>query len=870
MSGWSIDEMDDMFWDDFNQSKDHIVPDPSDAKESTWTVSGKHWKKLPCQNSNMLVKSAEQKMLGVNSIFEGKVSGLPCSDNKGELTSQPINVDTWVILHDEDLGANAYDPMCNDSSVGVGSQKQGVNGGCCKELKSANDDLILGYSKEEPLLSSRDTDAVTNSSHFLLNDISPTEGDLDFFEGDRRSETSNSILEYDWENMGNFEEVERLFRNSEPTLSEAMDNSSDELIWHTASFVSSNHSDPRNMYQGMNSSNPEMTNMGRLQHTEPKIKMECAPCDSSSSLVFNQKDDSDVEHAPHNDQTPRHYIPLKKPSMSHMLASRGNTENVSGTLFEDQKSKGGGKSEDAIQSQSPCQNEQSCTTYQYTNKVNSNRVQTKDQIKFADEDMTLNSQKVPYIHTDFGYPLHCLLNMPSSSTGPLGRQPQPYFSAYQLPEGTSNEHQALKQHFDMTSGPPMMTPQDKMDMLRWCQQMQDKLTIDHKQQNNSMDSSLLHKHPPKLQYQHEDVKPQEVADRISETSMGELDQQDNTSADCGSAFDNEDSSLEAAMLHQLQTSVMELDLGTRLNIRDALYRLARNAVQRHNVNDTKNKSVTRGEDIEACLQETSCLQADRCAGISNFETETNVIDRMVAHLLFHKSPVAAGEGSFTVTEAPCDLMSSMNPETLPATPSLCLWDSSALNCSNYLETNPLGIVQATIPVQVVTPIQDTCMEASNQCILNMPGSSSLTRPCNAASLHLHSQICDPLASGDLHNTANGFPSKHQGASQNNNHASDGKCNLLTPKCDVLENGKGFDVHGIKNVEILKLNDGSHAEDDSSENMDIDICNMSADVFVAEECSKVGVNKENNSYMETENVEHVGQPISPSARIMLVH
>ncbi|XP_057844825.2 protein LNK1 isoform X1 [Cryptomeria japonica] len=864
MSGWSIDEMDDMFWDEFNQTKDHIVPDPSGAKESTWTGSGKQWKKLQCQNSNMLAKSAEQKMVGVNNVFEGKVSDLSCSDKKGELSSQPINVDTWVILHDEDLATNAYDPMCDDLSMGIDSQKQGVNGGYCKDLKSVNGDLILGYSKEDPLLSSRDADAVTNSSHFLLSDISPTEGDLDIFEGDHRSETSNSILEYDWENMGNFEEVERLFRNSESTLSEAMDNSSDELIWHTASFVSTNHSDPRSMYQGMNSSNPEMTNMGRLQHTEPKVKMECVPCDSSSSLVFNQKDDSDVERAPHNDQTSGHYIPLKKPSMSHMLASRGNTENVSGTLFEEQKSKGGGISEEAIRSQSPCQNEQTCTTYQYTNKVNSNLMQTKDQIKFADDDMALNSQKVPYIHSGYGYPLHCLLTMPSSSPGPHGRQPQPYFAAYQLAEGTSKEHQALKQHFDMISAPPIMTPQDKIEKLRWCQQMQDKLAIDHKQQINSMESSLLHKHPQKLQYQHEDVKPQEVVDRISETSTGELDQQDNTSADCGSAFDNEDSSMEAAMLHQLQTSVMELDIGTRLNIRDALYRLARNAVQRHNVNDTKNNSVTRGEDIETCLQETSCIQADRCAGISNFETETNAIDRMVAHLLFHRSPVASGEGSFTVTEAPSDVMSSVNSETLPATSSLCLWDPSA---------PPLGMMQTTIPVQAVTPIQDTCMGVSNQCIVNMQGSSSLTRSCNAASLHFHSQICDPLVSGDLHNTANGSLSKHQGGSQNNNHASDAKCNLLTQKCAVLENGKGFesfDLHGMKKIEVSKPNDGNYAERDSSENMDIDTCNMSADVLVAEESSKVGVNKENNSYMEIENMEHVVQPISPPARIMLVH
>lgn len=67
--------------------------------------------------------------------------------------------------------------------------------------------------------------------------------------------------------------------------------------------------------------------------------MECVPYDNSSSLVFDKKYDSDVEHAPHNDQTSGHYIRLKKSSMSHMLELWGNIENVSGIVFEEHKSK---------------------------------------------------------------------------------------------------------------------------------------------------------------------------------------------------------------------------------------------------------------------------------------------------------------------------------------------------------------------------------------------------------------------------------------------------------------------------------------------------------------------------------------------------
>ncbi|KAH9330951.1 hypothetical protein KI387_003059 [Taxus chinensis] len=864
--------MDDMVWDEFRQTKDRNVPDPSNAKESTWTVSGKRWKKLHCQNSNVLAKSADQKMLGANNIVvEGKVSGLSSSDNKGELTSQPLNVDTWVILDDEELATTAYNTICDDSSMEIDSQKQGVNADYCKDVKSINDDLILGYCKDDPLLVGRDADIVNNSSHLLLSNISPTEGGLDFFEGDHRSETSNSILEYNWENMGNFEEVEKLFRDS--TLSEAMDSSSDELIWHTASFVSTNQSHPRSMHQEMDSSTPEMRHMGRCQHNELKVKMEGVPCDSSSSLIFNQKVDLDAENARHNDQTSSRHTPLKKSSVSCMLALRGNAENVSGTLLEERIPKHCGRSEEAIGPQLLCPIEHTSTTHQYTNKKpkSSGRLEEAmgSQPLCSNEYPSTtyqytNKPQVPYIHADYGYPLHCLLTMPSSSPMPHGQQSEPYFATYELPASALDQQQLMERPFDMISGPPIITLQDKIEKLRWHQKMQDKQTVDHKQQNNSSNPSLPHKHTQKMHYLHTDVKPKEGADRISETSTGELDQQDNTSADCGSTFDNEDGSLAAAMLHQLQTSAMQLDICTRLNIRDALYRLARSAMQRHNVNDVKSNSAIRGDDIGTCLTETPCIQADRCAEISNFETETNAIDRTVAHLLFHRSAVSLGEG-FIITEAPTDLMSSRSPDTLPETSCSCLWDPSALHCLSCLGTNPLAIMQASVPGQVVTPTEDTCITVSNQCTANNQGTSSLIRSCNASSSLFHPQMCGTLSSRDIRNAA----TEHQDTSQNSNHASKARCNPLTQKNAILENGNGFHSHNMNTTEVSQPNDGNRAKQEYFENMDVDICNMSADVLAAEESLKDGIN-EHAGYMEVENTEPVVQPISPPARTMLVH
>ncbi|XP_022027745.1 protein LNK1 isoform X2 [Helianthus annuus] len=87
-------------------------------------------------------------------------------------------------------------------------------------------------------------------------------------------------------------------------------------------------------------------------------------------------------------------------------------------------------------------------------------------------------------------------------------------------------------------------------------------------------------------------------------------------------------SLEATTFRQLQQAMLQLDLRTKLCIRDSLYRLARSAEQRHNyagINDgtgTGGPLVTEG--------------ASKYTGYMDMETDTNPIDRTVAHLLFHR------------------------------------------------------------------------------------------------------------------------------------------------------------------------------------------------------------------------------------------
>lgn len=854
MSGWSLDEMDDIDWNEFQQSNDLIVPDPSDVEERQWVESGKQLNKLHSQNSSVLAKIAGRRIIGCNNAISGSKVVDPSSSNNKAVPAQSLNVDMWDVLEDEELERTEYNPMCVDAAMGIDSQKEGVNNDYCKNVKLESDNrgLILGYCKEDPLLANRDAALVTNSCHFLLNDISSPEGELDFFGGEHKNETSNGTLDYCWENISNFEEVDKLFRYSESNLAQAIDSSSDELTWHASLSSSNSHS--KSIEPGLASSSPEaMTSNPTSEQCE--LKMKNVPCNKSRFHVLNPKCDSKVDNSEFNDHTSGQNEHLKESLSVHILASQGHIQNETETLWEEQ--------------------------------VDSSLLQTgisdefkeKVQMKSSDKNASLNSHEsqVPYIHASYGHPSpHMPMRPPLLSPGPQLQQSCPGFSTYQLPADMPNQRWPMKRPSDMLCSSPIMMPQDKIKKTRWCNQMQDMMAVDHNEQNTSTDSSLLQKHRQNMHYQHAEVKPQEGTDRLPLSSNGGSDQQDNLSRGHELTVDDKDDPMEAAILHQLQASVAQLYIPTRLCIRDALYRLATSAMQRHDVSDSKNSNATRGEHIRMGDPEASSsdyqLQDDRCAGFTNFETETNAIDRSVAHLLFHRSAMPSTGGSLNATEFPSDL-TTMKPLISEEAPNSCLWQPSALHGSTWLGANTLTTVQTPICGQVLAPMPDSCIGSFNQGITNMKSGSSLAGTCSTSSAvsHSHPRGCGNLTSSDLHDTGINPLSRHQGAQNNSYGSSDLNYNVLSHTNAVMENSEGFLSQYMKKNEILEPNTGNQARQESLQNMDVEICDTNFDILMSEETSEVGVNKELHvNYTEAENTDHVTHPISPPARIMLVH
>ncbi|CAI8591422.1 unnamed protein product [Vicia faba] len=102
------------------------------------------------------------------------------------------------------------------------------------------------------------------------------------------------------------------------------------------------------------------------------------------------------------------------------------------------------------------------------------------------------------------------------------------------------------------------------------------------------------------------------------------------SSPISSALDQ--NSFEANSFYHLQQVLDQLDVKTKLCIRDSLYRLAKSSEERHN---NSNANAIIGDGTET-FKDTVAQDASRCTGFMDIETNTNPIDRSIAHLLFHR------------------------------------------------------------------------------------------------------------------------------------------------------------------------------------------------------------------------------------------
>ncbi|CAA0822021.1 dentin sialophosphoprotein-related [Striga hermonthica] len=526
MSDLCLYELEDLVWDDFCQSDDHIVPYPGSGRTADHSIlSDSHNK--PCSEVTSSSNSTrdESSIRNVNmGIDQG---GFP-SLNKRTYTM--LENDSWC---NTTSGVSPSSPESNSirEASSVASENTTSSRHASKSNKTDwnNNEICTN----DTILSKKST-AVDNSSFGeALGDITHTGSNLDFFENTENKDSSE-LLYYGWPEIGNFEDVDRMFRSCDSTFGLGA-SKEDELGW----FGSADN---------IGGSGDTVKSEFEFPYPEPNPVEYTSQNDSSKSDFIN--DISIGEDCSWTSKKSDSFTSLvNEPVMANSKDRFISKEQINND-----------KNQVKLQVQSTGKRKEHCFgngTFNCT-------------IDLHDEPMRL---PLSYMHSN---------NSPDLTSVNLA------------PSAIKSEIHGLK-------SPSLRDPSYASIQL----QNDPKFPVAGKREKLQNDPGVVSLGIP--------------------AEMGPSLIQEYSTMSSGV----DDVSPEAASFRQLQLVMEQLDLRTKICIRDSLYRLAQSAEQRHNHANLNG----------SCAVEIDAGGAFFATGTNDFmsiETDTNPIDRSIAHLLFHR------------------------------------------------------------------------------------------------------------------------------------------------------------------------------------------------------------------------------------------
>ncbi|XP_077241667.1 uncharacterized protein LOC143882125 isoform X2 [Tasmannia lanceolata] len=507
-------------------------------------------------------------------------------------------------------------------------------------LDSVKDDILTEFCDYNGIIDNKSPTSVIMSCHFSTADTALPHSDRELFGNGHGDKGSGSFLDYNWDSVENFDDFDRIFRNDDSILGHEMIGNADEL-WPFPMAPNS------------------PTSQFRLLGTAPEkdqVKMEFPPYQdqplTSDCKKINDMDSCSTQNVPPSgdggsekgyysfaNQVDESFgrkikFELEEKFSNEKILSRKHFKdkvNRRSKLLKCQK-----KLEETSKTNSSqnmhCASSPDTSQIQQLVDMNICASATSAQQTFLSSVLSPQRQlggpdslSKPHIHSDHG---QCQLVLDSYK-----------FSPDMLKYGTP-----LQKLPDVHSSPLTMTPQEKIEKLRQHQQMQAMIAIQHQQQ----------------QFDHQvngsetEVEENSVKVLILGLNLPiEPYDSNKTSMLVG------EHSLDETTFDDLQSAIGKLDSRIRLCIRGSLFRLAKSATQRHSISDTSstNESI-RDENEETNVH---C----RSSRLANVETDTNPIDRIMAHLLFHRPSESCGR---PVKDEIPDSPGSGNPKKLSVQP----------------------------------------------------------------------------------------------------------------------------------------------------------------------------------------------------------
>ncbi|XP_028785111.1 protein LNK2 isoform X2 [Neltuma alba] len=607
MFDWNDEELANIIWGDATESDDHIVPFPEGSDD---LCNKKEWNQEAAG-----VTLAEQKKPEANIDFHGKKIGNSSNNDNSKGPS------------DAGYGKSSWP----DSSLSSAAKTdQGTLG--TEVSKSLSEISKHSSSKEE---------------------AARPDKDVEYLQNEHQGKEQGDFIDYGWANIGSFDDLDRIFSNDDPIFSHVNIDNGDEL-W--SSKDESNGPAPISV-----DTKPPGGLSNRFEPSE--IKVESVQCDDDQSyaLCYDKITgpvSQDTQNAPDiavdvgyagirskltvKERLGNHETGGTITSVASGLASEngGTANELTNKAFEQKNLLKAQKKSQGEQEEKVLQNYGSWSPS--TSSLRRFESQLAPSATQSSPSPILGQQK----QLQGAETLYQNIMSPYVASPVNENLTNTYMPLLSQAQSEDLRHQALLSGYEVSSDivnpadsvkPLAMTPQEKIEKLRRRQQLQAMLAIQKQQQQLghqvlSNNESIAQKCPLEMQSHSFDGTDARIEDLISLPAPDHPPEQDDSNT---MSVPDDDYFDEDAIIYRLQDIISKLDIKIRLCIRDSLFRLAQSAMQRHHASDTSSTNKSSKEELEVVAREESNF-SDRSTTISNAETETNPIDRTVAHLLFHR------------------------------------------------------------------------------------------------------------------------------------------------------------------------------------------------------------------------------------------
>ncbi|XVE93118.1 hypothetical protein REPUB_Repub01dG0162600 [Reevesia pubescens] len=618
MSDLCMYELEDNVWDEFGASDDHIVPRTVDEYGAQFKIQGDGRKKPRHEVIGVISNPENTTKYG---ILGEKEKGLHTLIKKRMLEKGPWSDSSYGMFPPSDDN----DSLKDVTSMASDDPRMSNHG-----HKTGNIDSVGSeFCANDPVLVDKCATEDNNVYCFPINQISEADDDLRFFNNNNEDEENTDLLYYGWGDIGNFEDVDRMFRSCDSTFGLESLSNEDDLCWFASSQVTEGSQDEIKADAKLNSV-PEPCATSVLDGTGPSTidsnEKSVLLSDKTSSLNMSS-DNAGLSHMSSlnvckkeseskDDLTPNEQIsPQKK--QSKQLSASGERILENGGSFHRY-----GNIKKVADVKHPF-TDSSCQLFSPSGLQRHKQNIGPDSVSYV-------QTNIPCMHFSYSSPSDqisvcpTLSSIKSENNGHHSSTNESSYASNQVPSAESSHGPSFEAPTILTNG--------KREKLY--QQQDTQTPLNRNVKHAKMESQMAFCDPIAVQKQVRQSEQDEGHSEVEGVSVGkpaELDSSNAQESSCVSSVLDE-VSLEATSFRKLQQVMEKLDIRTKLCIRDSLYRLARSAERRHDCINTKG-GIRDDKDASGPLV---AEETNKCTGFIGIETDTNPIDRSIAHLLFHR------------------------------------------------------------------------------------------------------------------------------------------------------------------------------------------------------------------------------------------